>query len=53
MRRVGDSYVEAGWDEAIGDIARRMNALIEPTVRTQSVFTTETRPASRRPTSSS
>ena len=29
MRRVGDSYVEATWDEAIGDIAARMNALIE------------------------
>ena len=29
MRRVGDTYVEAGWDEAISDIAARMNALIE------------------------
>jgi formate dehydrogenase len=29
MRRVGDSYVEAGWDEAIGDMATRMNSLIE------------------------
>ncbi|OBI83828.1 molybdopterin-dependent oxidoreductase [Mycobacterium sp. E740] len=29
MRRVGDSYVEATWDEAIGDIAARMNAAIE------------------------
>ena len=29
MRRVGDSYVEATWDEAISDIATRMNALIE------------------------
>jgi formate dehydrogenase len=29
MRRVGDSYVEATWDEAISDIAARMNALIE------------------------
>jgi formate dehydrogenase len=29
MRRVGDTYVEAGWDEAINDIAARMNALIE------------------------
>ncbi|HEX2398992.1 MAG TPA: molybdopterin-dependent oxidoreductase [Mycobacterium sp.] len=29
MRRVGDKYVEAGWDEAINDIAARMNALIE------------------------
>ena len=29
MRRVGDSYVEATWDEAITDIAARMNALIE------------------------
>ena len=29
MRRVGDSYVEATWDEAISDIAGRMNALIE------------------------
>ena len=29
MRRVGDSYVEASWDEAILDIAARMNALIE------------------------
>jgi formate dehydrogenase len=29
MRRVGDSYVEATWDEAITDIAARMNAAIE------------------------
>jgi formate dehydrogenase len=29
MRRVGDTYVEATWDEAISDIAARMNALIE------------------------
>ena len=30
MRRVGDgSYVEAGWDEAIADIAARMTALID------------------------
>ncbi|MGV0607258.1 molybdopterin-containing oxidoreductase family protein [Mycolicibacterium sp. XJ1904] len=29
MRRVGDSYVEASWDEAIVDIAARMNAAIE------------------------
>ena len=29
MRRVGDSYVEASWDEAIADIATRMNTLIE------------------------
>ena len=29
MRRVGDSYVEATWDEAITDIAARMNSLIE------------------------
>ncbi|KUH73804.1 formate dehydrogenase [Mycolicibacterium novocastrense] len=29
MRRVGDSYVEATWDEAIADIAARMNAAIE------------------------
>ncbi|VEG39367.1 anaerobic dehydrogenase, typically selenocysteine-containing [Mycolicibacterium flavescens] len=29
MRRVGDSYVEATWDEAIADIATRMNAAIE------------------------
>ena len=29
MRRVGDTYVEAGWDEAINDIATRMNALID------------------------
>ena len=29
MRRVGDSYVEATWDEAISDIAARMNALID------------------------
>jgi formate dehydrogenase len=28
MRRVGDSYVEASWDEAIGDIAERMSTLI-------------------------
>jgi formate dehydrogenase len=27
MRRVGDTYVEATWDEAITDIAARMNAL--------------------------
>jgi formate dehydrogenase len=29
MRRVGNTYVEASWDEAIGDIAARMNALID------------------------
>ena len=29
MRRVGDTYVEASWDEAIGDIAARMTALID------------------------
>lgn len=29
MRRVGDTYVEATWDEAIADIASRMNAAIE------------------------
>ncbi|MGV0853389.1 molybdopterin-containing oxidoreductase family protein [Mycolicibacterium phlei] len=29
MRRVGDSYVEATWDEAISDIAARMTAAIE------------------------
>ena len=29
MRRVGDAYVEATWDEAIADIAARMNALID------------------------
>src|SRR4051794_9387108 len=29
MRRVGDSYVEATWDEAIADIAGRMNRLID------------------------
>jgi formate dehydrogenase len=29
MRRVGDTYVEATWDEAITDIAARMTALIE------------------------
>jgi formate dehydrogenase len=29
MRRVGDTYVEASWDEAIADIAARMNALID------------------------
>lgn len=29
MRRVGDGYVEATWDEAIADIASRMNAAIE------------------------
>lgn len=29
MRRVGDSYVDATWDEAISDIAARMNAAIE------------------------
>ena len=29
MRRVGDSYVEATWDEAITDIAARMTALID------------------------
>jgi formate dehydrogenase len=28
MRRVGDRYVEASWDEAIPDIAARMTALI-------------------------
>ncbi|MCG5431756.1 molybdopterin-dependent oxidoreductase [Mycobacterium sp. MYCO198283] len=29
MRRVGDRYVEASWDEAIADIAARLNALID------------------------
>ncbi|BBX29919.1 molybdopterin-containing oxidoreductase family protein [Mycolicibacterium alvei] len=29
MRRVGDGYVEASWDEAISDIAQRMNQIIE------------------------
>lgn len=29
MRRVGDTYVEATWDEAITDIAARMNAVID------------------------
>ncbi len=29
MRRVGDSYVETSWDEAIADIAARMTGLIE------------------------
>ena len=29
MRRVGDSYVEESWDEAITDIAARLNALID------------------------
>ncbi len=29
MRRVGDGYVEATWEEAIADIAARMNALID------------------------
>lgn len=28
MRRVGDTYVEATWDEAIADIAARMNEVI-------------------------
>ncbi len=28
MRRVGDRYVEASWDEAISDIAARMTALV-------------------------
>lgn len=29
MRRVGDSYVETSWDEAISEIAARMTALIQ------------------------
>jgi formate dehydrogenase len=29
MRRIGDSYAEASWDEAITDIAARMTALID------------------------
>ena len=29
MRRVGESYVEATWEEAIADIAARMNAVID------------------------
>lgn len=29
MRRVGDRYVEATWDEAMADIAARMNAAID------------------------
>ena len=28
LRRVGDAYVEATWDEAIADIAARMSAII-------------------------
>ncbi|MCK8642343.1 molybdopterin-containing oxidoreductase family protein [Mycobacterium colombiense] len=28
MRRIGDSYVEATWEEAINDIATRMNAVV-------------------------
>lgn len=28
MKRVGDRYVETGWDEAITDIAARLNAII-------------------------
>jgi formate dehydrogenase len=28
MRRVGSTYVEATWEEAIGDIAQRLNAII-------------------------
>ncbi|MHC9294080.1 molybdopterin-containing oxidoreductase family protein [Mycobacterium sp. LTG2003] len=28
MRRVGDRYVEADWDEALRDIADRMNAIV-------------------------
>ncbi|MDA2894875.1 molybdopterin-dependent oxidoreductase [Mycolicibacterium sp. BiH015] len=29
MRRVGDTYVEATWEEAIADIAARLNAVID------------------------
>ncbi|AFM18566.1 anaerobic dehydrogenase, typically selenocysteine-containing [Mycolicibacterium chubuense NBB4] len=29
MRRVGDAYVEATWEEAVSDIAARMNAVID------------------------
>lgn len=29
MRRVGDSYVETSWDEALADIAARMNGIID------------------------
>ena len=29
MKRVGDRYVETGWDEAIDDIAARLNAAID------------------------
>lgn len=29
MKRVGDRYVETGWDEAISDIAARLNAIVE------------------------
>src|SRR5690348_5529203 len=28
MRRVGDGYVEASWEEAISDIATRLNAVV-------------------------
>lgn len=35
MRRVGDTYVEASWDEAISDIAQRMNRIIEAGVPTR------------------
>jgi formate dehydrogenase len=29
LRRVGDRYVEASWDEAIGDIARRLRRVLD------------------------
>ncbi|KWX68938.1 molybdopterin-dependent oxidoreductase [Mycobacterium sp. NAZ190054] len=29
MKRVGDRYVQTGWDEAIADIAARMNAVVD------------------------
>ncbi|HZQ77914.1 MAG TPA: molybdopterin-dependent oxidoreductase [Acidimicrobiia bacterium] len=29
MRRVGDRYVEAGWDEAVGDIAARLRRIVD------------------------
>ncbi|UXA16787.1 molybdopterin-dependent oxidoreductase [Mycobacterium sp. SMC-4] len=29
MKRVGDHYVETGWDEAIADIAARLNTIID------------------------
>jgi len=45
MRRVGDSYVEMSWDEAISAIAARMTMIIDVGGPTPSASTGATRPS--------